>query len=289
MIDRASDIDRSADSRPARALKVIHDRISSLDLRELFGVLVGTAGTILAVVQLTHLNQAVQIALILFETLVIASIFVILPSQKERDERKGKALRKKESALLLGIIIFAALVLFGTIHVFTVYRSDMLVSTYNLFESNGSVQPDLRVRSVVGKCFDHSAIDSRPDAWRCTSGNSLYDPCFSYTGVNKVVVCAQDPWVLQVTRIELTSSLLEIPSRPNNINIAAPFWALILANGDECVEDSGATSTLADNRLNYFCQGRSVVYRFDALAGTAQVETPGVASTETLRVLIAWN
>lgn len=288
MIGRASDIGRSAVSRSARVLRVIRDRLSGLDLRELFGVLVGTAGTILAVVQLTHLNQAVQITLILFETLAIASIFIILPSKRERDERKGKVLRKKESALLLGTIIFAALVLFGTVRIFTVNRSDMLVSTYNPFEANGSVQPDLRVRSVVGKCFDHSAIDSRPDAWRCASGNSLYDPCFSYTGL-KVVVCARDPWALQVTRIKLTSSLLEIPSHPNNMNVGAPFWALILANGDECVEDSGATSTLAGNRLNYFCQGRSVVYRFGALTGTAQVETPGVASTETLRVLIAWN
>ena len=48
---------------------------------------------------------------------------------------------------------------------------------------------------VTGTCFAGSVADSgRPDAWRCMSGNRIYDPCFAgYLGAKTVVACLSSP------------------------------------------------------------------------------------------------
>jgi eukaryotic-like serine/threonine-protein kinase len=48
-----------------------------------------------------------------------------------------------------------------------------------------------------GNCWERSISDSSdPDAWRCTSGNEIVDPCFAPSEESDIstVACAQSPW-----------------------------------------------------------------------------------------------
>ena len=43
----------------------------------------------------------------------------------------------------------------------------------------GGLRSDFKVSSKMhGSCWIESLASSRPDAWRCSSANRIYDPCF---------------------------------------------------------------------------------------------------------------
>ena len=50
-------------------------------------------------------------------------------------------------------------------------------TVYEAFSYHGVPEP--AVTSASGSCFTSSDVTRRDDAWRCTVGNTLYDPCFS--------------------------------------------------------------------------------------------------------------
>ena len=145
---------------------------------------------------------------------------------------------------------------------------------------------------VTGKCFAESVADpSRPDAWRCSAGNAIHDPCFAnIMGDNKTLACARSPWESQVTLMNLTappdsSKRKEIPRSQ-----AMP-WALELANGDHCALFTGATAPVAGMRINYGCPGGGqVVGDIDRSQPVWRVfyQKEGAASLVQVEVTVAW-
>jgi hypothetical protein len=105
-----------------------------------------------------------------------------------------------------------------------------------------------------GSCFSGSAADPRSDAWRCSIGNKLVDPCFSDPNAHTWVACPSDgtPFGLGVIRIKLTKPL---PTKLRNHGSAGKGnpWSVKLAGGKVCTFLTGATFTFHGKRANYGC------------------------------------
>jgi len=107
-----------------------------------------------------------------------------------------------------------------------------------------------------GKCFAESAASSaRPDAWRCSMGNAILDPCLqNVMGDPKLLACPSDPWSANVKLLTITEPLPSSARKSLSLKDAMP-WALELANGQRCTLFTGATAPIAGMRINYGCPG----------------------------------
>jgi dipeptidyl-peptidase-4 len=99
-----------------------------------------------------------------------------------------------------------------------------------------------------GKCFASSLAVWREDAWRCTAGNDLYDPCFSF---GTAVICGADPTAPTVSFLLRLTEPLPAPEVPEDAGGHA--WLVELADGKVCEYATGATGGVGDERINYFC------------------------------------
>ena len=121
------------------------------------------------------------------------------------------------------------------------------------FTARGSL--GLRITAhVTGRCVAASVADSgRPDAWRCMSGNRIYDPCFEgFEQGTSVVACLESP------RVSAAVVLIPIGGVPRQVAnkgypLASPPWSLSLGNGASCALLTGATFGFAGMRINYGC------------------------------------
>jgi hypothetical protein len=91
----------------------------------------------------------------------------------------------------------------------------------------------------------------QPHAYRCLSGNRLFDPCFASPAKlrPRSVICYADPWSTG-RRIRLTEPL----------GAAQPMahprpWAIRLANGARCLAVTGTVSLDRGVPLTYQCAG----------------------------------
>ena len=107
---------------------------------------------------------------------------------------------------------------------------------------------------VNGSCMAGSLADaSRVDAWRCSAGNQMYDPCFENNfGERGLLACVQMPWTNSVTMLRPISPLPAAENDKGDPGEILP-WALELANGQRCVLLTGATGAVAGMRINYEC------------------------------------
>jgi eukaryotic-like serine/threonine-protein kinase len=121
------------------------------------------------------------------------------------------------------------------------------------FTAPGSLGLRITAR-VTGRCFAASVADSgRPDAWRCMSGNRIYDPCFE--GLEQrttVVACLESPWAATAVVLTPTGG---VPRQVANKGypLASPPWSLLLGNGASCGLLPGTTFGFAGMRINYGC------------------------------------
>lgn len=103
---------------------------------------------------------------------------------------------------------------------------------------------------LEGSCFGPSlASPTRPDAWRCSAGNNILDPCFAGPGQTGPLLCAADPFSSQVKQLTLTE---ELPDERADGDSGLP-WALELHNDARCTMLTGATAALAGKRIDYGC------------------------------------
>lgn len=113
---------------------------------------------------------------------------------------------------------------------------------------------------VAGECFAASlASQGRRDAWRCSAGNFILDPCFESQPPGALLACASAPWVSQVRLLKLSKPVPQALANRGDLSSAQP-WALELADGARCTYLTGATTALAGMRLNYGCPGSIDVY-----------------------------
>lgn len=107
--------------------------------------------------------------------------------------------------------------------------------------------PDVPKTTLEGSCWTGSF--STPLGYRCTVGNSIYDPCLIATD-GKTVVCGFDAPNEQSFALKLTEALpdLDIPEGAEEM----PFQ-LDLANGAACNFATGTLIPVGDNIVQYYC------------------------------------
>lgn len=116
-------------------------------------------------------------------------------------------------------------------------------------------------QQLNGTCFTRSvASPTRDDAWRCSAGNAIMDPCYHrIMGDEKQLACpVGGPWPANVVLLTLTQALPQDEHKAVSRDSSLP-WALELANGQRCSLFTGATAPIAGMRINYGCPGGFVV------------------------------
>jgi hypothetical protein len=122
----------------------------------------------------------------------------------------------------------------------------------------GKVAPRLQVtRTVKGQCFSGSSANPRSDAWRCSVGNSIADPCFSDPKVPSWVLCPEggSPFGTGMVRIALSRALPKSLGNRGSPGQGNP-WAVKLADGKICTFLTGATFAYHGQRVNYGCTAK---------------------------------
>lgn len=157
----------------------------------------------------------------------------------------------------------------------------------------GGLSKTLSVAETVnGNCFAESIADSsRPDAWRCSAGNAIHDPCFAnIMSDSKTLACARSPWDGKVTIMNVTTPP-DSGKRKEIPRSQAMPWALDLGNGDHCSLFTGATAPIAGMRINYGCPGGGqVVGDIDRSQAVWKVfyQKEGAPSLDQIDVTVAW-
>jgi hypothetical protein len=120
-------------------------------------------------------------------------------------------------------------------------------------------EPTSSMPVVSGSCFANSiAAPYRPDAWRCTVGNAIQDPCFQI-GTGSSLLCGVDPEDANASStfvLTLTQPLPMAQTAPN----PPPDWAwqVKLKDGTICAPFTGTLPFAADGKVaKYGCAARS--------------------------------
>jgi hypothetical protein len=156
----------------------------------------------------------------------------------------------------------------------------------------GKLSSRLHVTTTLkGHCWTGSSADPRSDAWRCLSGNFIYDPCFSDPQVPSWVACPADgsPFGTGVLRLSLSRAL------PRSFaNHGAPGegypWALKLAGGQVCTFLTGATFEYHGKRANYGCTAKIFLAGSPVRSGPTWTITLGTgrkSRPRTAEILVA--
>jgi hypothetical protein len=167
------------------------------------------------------------------------------------------------------------------------------LSIYAPFSASGT--PTVRVTNTVrGHCWTGSLAAAREDAWRCMSGNFIYDPCFSSASAQGIVLCpATGPWNSAAIEIRLTRSLPNQYGNKGKPSTSGLPWALVTMSGWKCRLATGATTVVDGRRANYGCtrtkdwlwgapMRRSEPWRIYAASGTAR------KLSRTIAIRAAW-
>ena len=148
-------------------------------------------------------------------------------------------------------------------------------------------------QQVSGSCFTRSAASpTRDDAWRCSAGNAIMDPCYQrIMGNEKQLACPTGgPWTANIVMLSLTQALPQAEHKAVSRDSSLP-WALELANGQRCSLFTGATAPIAGMRINYGCPGGFVVVGdIDRSQPTWRVFFEGEKSIalEQVDIAVAW-
>jgi hypothetical protein len=162
---------------------------------------------------------------------------------------------------------------------------------------------------VNGSCWTNSiAAPFRADAWRCTVGNDISDPCFQLPNNKSSLLCGVNPTVQNSTStfvLKLTKPLPS-PDVPQGLQPSDWAWLVQLQGGTLCTPFTGTLPiTATGDAANYGCApgplGNNVMI-FNGLnasgsAWTAEIGTitettsslPILASSSTVPVVTVWQ
>ena len=156
--------------------------------------------------------------------------------------------------MILGVLAATVLVAVAATAV-ALAATQTQTSIYSPFTASG--ESATHVKSTVrGHCFTGSLAVNHQDAWRCLSGNLIYDPCFSSAGAAGIVLCpASGPWGSSAIEIKLTEKLPSNLGNKGKPSTSGLPWALMTVAGWKCKLATGATSVVDGKRQNYFCTG----------------------------------
>ena len=154
--------------------------------------------------------------------------------------------------------------------------------------ANASGGLAVSARSAGGSCFGSSIVTTRTDAYRCMSGNQIYDPCF-FVNQSQVLCPKSGPW----TNRGLLLNVGTLPSTPGTQDQGTKGqpWAIQLGSGSKCLAISGATDVIAGQRLGYDCSGGVGLYgnvQRSGLAWMIYAGTPHSATLSLRPIAVAW-
>ena len=113
-----------------------------------------------------------------------------------------------------------------------------------------------------GYCWTSSiAAPFRPDAWRCTEGNVIHDPCFSLADQEQVV-CGVNPVVKKsgfVLRLTKPLPQSNVSSNPASQNWA---WMIELSDGTVCTPFTGTRPFISGETGFYGCNSINSAKQF---------------------------
>ena len=164
------------------------------------------------------------------------------------------------------VIVFVIVILFGVGQFFAFSNINTGTNSQNGSQSSSSsVSPTVVVAYSAatpasstplknGSCWTNSiAAPYRSDAWRCSVGNAISDPCFVRSGT-KNLLCdinpAEGPYATSTFVLHLTSALpkASVPtSTPSNW-----AWAIQLADGTFCTPFTGTRPFTASGTVGYY-------------------------------------
>lgn len=160
-----------------------------------------------------------------------------------------------------------------------------------------------------GSCWTNSiAAPFRSDAWRCTVGNSISDPCFEIPGSTSTLLCNINPTTVTASTstfvLDLTKPL-PAPEIPPGLPPSNWAWLVQLADGTLCTPFTGtlpitangeaasygcAPGPLGDNLLIFALNSSSSAWTADV--GTIAETTsslPTIATSSTVPVATVWQ
>lgn len=152
------------------------------------------------------------------------------------------------------------------------------------------LNPDIAVTGRgTGTCWGPSVADNSPDAYRCSVGNEIRDPCIvsPYGPPYPPLACARDPW----SGVFLLSLSAPLPTfTGGNPSGPVPGWALELANGDRCVTMTGTNPVVGGIALNYGCgHGGAGILEKSRQPWTVEYLPEGSTTVSPVAVAVAWT
>jgi hypothetical protein len=130
------------------------------------------------------------------------------------------------------------------------------VLEYAPWTQAGALAPGIQVTGHLtdGSCSIGSLADGADqDAWRCFSGNGIYDPCFPPPGnpLNVTqLACALTP----LSGVEMMTLAAPLPSSSSGTTVNTGPWFMQLTNGERCVHTGGAASSSDGVYFIYDCR-----------------------------------
>jgi hypothetical protein len=170
-------------------------------------------------------------------------------------------------------------------------------------------QPTSSTPVESGSCWTNSiAAPFRADAWRCTVGNSISDPCFQLPNSTSSLLCNVNPTVTDATSTFVLKLVkpLPAPDVPPGLPPSGWAWLVQLGDGTLCTPFTGTLPiTATGDAANYGCApgplGTDVMI-FNGLntsstAWTAEIGTiaettsslPIIASSSTVPISAVWQ
>lgn len=126
------------------------------------------------------------------------------------------------------------------------------VLLYNAFSEAPAQLTLAPQESLTGECLTHSKLSPREDAWRCISGNRLFDPCYVRTYVKRnEVICPLAPWKVAGTVLTIGRELPQ-PFVAINAYSQVP-WAVELMSGKTCLQIN------ENGKIQYRCDSYGIV------------------------------
>ncbi|HUC01736.1 MAG TPA: hypothetical protein VMA75_02425 [Candidatus Paceibacterota bacterium] len=162
-----------------------------------------------------------------------------------------------------------------------------------------------------GSCWtDSIAAPFRADAWRCTVGNNISDPCFQIGGSTTTLLCNVNPTQTDSTStfvLDLTKPLPTPEVPPTGSAPANWAWLVQLGDGTLCTPFTGTLPITTDGAANYGCAPGPLgtdVMLFGELNSSSSVWTaeagtigqpgstsslPSIATSSTVPVAAVWQ
>jgi hypothetical protein len=163
--------------------------------------------------------------------------------------------------------------------------------------------PETGATVVDGSCWTNSiAAPFRADAWRCTVGNNIQDPCFEIKGNVKTLLCTNDPADPSSSLALTLAKPLPKPGKiPAPASPADGVWLIKLKNGILCSPFTG-TLPFSDKGdvARYGCTDKRLIFSINAdkkiwtakvgtLSSDPKIFPPQMTSSSTVPIAAVWK